>query len=62
MTAGTSLMQREVAPFLAEFADQMAVAGVDAQRNFGLIVGQHFDRRQLRVGKQQHDAGKGSHR
>jgi hypothetical protein len=59
---GNILDQHEVASFLAELADQVAVAGVDAQRDLRLIVGQYLDRGQLRVGQQQHDAGKGGHR
>jgi phage tail sheath gpL-like len=51
-------MRAKVASLLAEFANQLAVAGVDAQRNLRLIVGQHFHRGQLRIGENQRDAGK----
>ena len=37
------------APFLAEFADQQALAAVDAQRHLGLVIGENLERRQRRV-------------
>jgi len=39
----------EGAALLAEFADQGAVRGVDAQRQFGFVVGQRLERGQLGV-------------
>ena len=43
------------AALLAELADQLAVGGVDPQRDLRLVVGQRFERRQLRVDDQQHE-------
>jgi hypothetical protein len=48
----------EIAPLFAKLANQVAVAGIDAERNFWLVVGQYFDRRQLGVGKDEDDPGK----
>ena len=40
----------QVAPLFAKFANQEIVGAVNAQRNFGLVVGKRVDRRQTRVG------------
>ena len=39
---------------LAELSDQGAFRGVHAQRHFGAVIGQHIERRQIRVGEQDH--------
>ncbi|CAM2149493.1 hypothetical protein PT2222_210130 [Paraburkholderia tropica] len=43
----------DVAPLLAEFADQHVVARVDAQRHLGPVVGERLERRQIRRGDDQ---------
>ena len=46
----------QVAPLLAEFADQHVVGGKDPQRNLRPVVGQRIERRQVRIGHRQHEA------
>ena len=49
----------EIAALFAEFADQVAVGGKDAQGDFGPVIGKHIDRRQLGVGKDEDDSRQG---
>jgi hypothetical protein len=56
---GTSWMRDEGAALLAEFADQMAVGGIDPQRDLRLVVGQHFEGGKLGIGQDDHDRQQG---
>jgi hypothetical protein len=51
-----------VAAFLAELADQVAIGGVDPQRNLGAIIGQGVNRWQARPSENQGDAQQGKRR
>ncbi len=53
---GDVLDMDEIAPFFAELADQVAVAGKHAKRDLRLVVGEHVDRRQPRIGQNCYDA------
>ena len=43
------------ATLFSEFADQMAVRGIDAQRDLGAVVGEDFKRRQVGISEHDHD-------
>ena len=45
------------ATLLSKLANQVAIGGEDAQRYFGAIISQHFQRGQVRVGQHQNDQG-----
>jgi hypothetical protein len=47
------LNTHDAAPFFAEFADQHVICRVDPQRHFRAIVGERFERRQIRLGDHQ---------
>ena len=42
-------------PFLAEFAQDVALGRDDAQRNLGVVVGQAFERGKRRIKQRQHE-------
>ena len=44
---------QEGTALLAEFADQVTVCGIDAQRNLGAVIGQDVERREVRVDQRQ---------